>query len=97
MIIYVFKLVTGLIPKPGLEWTCNYRIRTNVEPSYCHSVPTQVETVWGRSFNSRGSSFYNTIPQITTKGARRHKPPTEKICMEQFKVRSVSFRPPLEQ
>ena len=39
MIIYVYKIVIGLVPNPALEWTYNERTKIKVKPSHYHSAP----------------------------------------------------------
>ena len=62
MIIYVYKIVIGLVPNPGLEWAYKERINIKVKPSYCHSAPAWVRTIQDKSFYSRLPRLYNTLP-----------------------------------
>ena len=85
MIIYVYKIVIGLVPNPGLEWTHNERTKIKVKPSHCHSAPAWVKTIRDRSFYFRGPRLYNTLP-TSMRELGDMKTPTKKH-VEQFKVK----------
>ena len=93
MIIYMCRIVTGLVPNPELEWTYNDRTNIKVKPSYCHSAPAALGQ------NNMGQKFLLKRTQtlqhsnIKHQGTRRHKNSNQKTRRPvESEIRQISLK-----
>ena len=63
MIIYMYKIVIGILPNPSFKMHHKERTKNKSEVNFHPSAPGRVKTLRGRSFFSRGLQLYNTLPK----------------------------------
>ena len=66
MILYIFKIIIGLVPNPGLQWNDNnYNSRRGIRipPKYPVSNVTWVKRARASSFFFVGPTLYNLLPR----------------------------------
>ena len=62
-ILYMWKILQGLVPNPGIEASTNPRTGINLRlPKINNSSPAWVQSLRQGSFNYRGSQLYNCLP-----------------------------------
>ena len=64
MILYIYKIIIGLIDNPGLEIQYNARTKVNIKPKMSPTTaPTWTKRVRNSSFFVQGPRLYNKLPQ----------------------------------
>ena len=62
IIIYIYKIIIGLVPNPGLTITQNIRTGLTVTPKFNRKAPARIQTIRNGSFFVNGPLMYNHLP-----------------------------------
>lgn len=83
MILYMFKIVIGLVPNPGLELDYNPHTKLRIKPKSPTTWPTWARKARNPIFFVSGPSLFNILPpelrelqDIRAPSSAPHHPPT---------------------
>ena len=62
IIIYMYKIIIGMVPNPGFDKEYNPRTKIRVKPKVCNNAPSWVRKVRTSSFFYSGPVLYNKLP-----------------------------------
>ena len=64
LILYMFKILNGFVPNPGMSFTYNDRTKlTAVKEHLPINTPTWIKTLHKNSFFTQGAQLYNILPR----------------------------------
>ena len=80
-ILYLYKIILGMVPNPGLSISHNPRTGTQVKPKYNskRSVPRSTQTTRNASFFVRAPIMYNNLPLELRNHAQSAEPTKESV------------------